>query len=121
MKTKYIAGFLCVLMLVSIPLTIAQAKQELITQTQDEEPQSLIGVAFIAGVIMNTQTIGNYVQGKALVMVYYDRGLIFKDSGVSIGYKTVRFKAGDLLYMSEPNTLGLIQVAGICTGFSIQK
>ena len=121
MKTKYIAGFLCVLMLVSIPLTVAQANQEVITQSTDEEPQSLIGVAFIAGVIMNPQTIGNYIQGKALIMAYYDRGLIIKNSGVAFGFKTVRFRAGDLMYMSEPGTLGLVQVAGICTGFSIQK
>ena len=118
---KYIAGFLCVLMLVSIPLITAQAHQEVIKQTLDKEPQSLIGVAFIAGIIMNPQTIGNYVQAKALILAYYDRGLIFKDSGVAMGFKTVRFKDGNLLYMSEPGTFGMVQVAGICTGFSIQK
>lgn len=121
MKIKYIAGFLCVLMLVSIPLTTVQAHREIITQTQDAEPQSLIGVTFIAGIIMNPQTIGKYVQAKAIIMAYYDRGLIFKDSGVAMGFKNVRFKDGDLLYMSEPGTFGLVQVAGICTGFSIQK
>jgi len=121
MKIKYIAGFICVLMLISIPLTTVQAHQEIITQTQDEEPQSLIGVAFIAGIIMNPQAIGKYVQAKALVMAYYDRGLIFKDSGISMGFKNVRFKDGDLLYMSEPMAFGMVQVAGICTGFSIQK
>lgn len=108
-------------MLISIPFTTVQAHQEIITQTQDEEPQSLIGVAFIAGIIMNPQTIGKYVQAKALVMAYYDRGLIFKDSGISMGFKNVRFKDGDLLYMSEPMAFGMVQVAGICTGFSIQK
>ena len=121
MKKKYIAGILCVLMLVSIPLTAAQTHKKLSSEIINKEPQSIIGVTFIAGIIINTQSIGNHVQGKALILVYYDRGLIFKNSGLSIGYKTVRFKDGDFLYMSEPNQLGLIQVAGLCTGFSIQK
>jgi hypothetical protein len=121
MKKRYITGFLCVLMIASLPLTVGQTNQELTNQSIEEEPQSIIGVTFIAGIIMNPQQVGNYIQAKALLLVYYDRGLIFKDSGVVIGYKQIRFKDGDLLYMSEPRTLGIVQVAGVCTGFSLQK
>lgn len=121
MEKKYIAGFLCVLMLASIPLSVGQASEEVIIQSNDVEPQSLIGVTFVAGLIMNPQITGKYVQAKAIILAYYDRGIIVKDSGVVMGFKDVRFRQSDLLYMSEPGQFGLVQIAGICTGFSIQK
>ena len=121
MKKKYIAGLLCVLMLASIPLSIGQASEEVIIQSNDVEPHSLIGVTFVAGLIMNPQITGNFVNAKVIVLAYYDRGIITKDSGVVMGYKNVRFRQNDLLYMSEPGQLGLVQIAGLCTGFSIQK
>jgi len=121
MKKRYIAGFLCILMLVSIPLSVGQTNQAIIEQSMDEEPNSLIGVTFIAGLIMNPQQTGKYVQAKALIVAYYDRGIIVKDSGIATGLKDIRFKQTDLLYMSEPVQFGIVQVAGICTGFSIQK
>jgi len=120
-KKKYIAGFLCVLMLASIPLSLGQASEEVIIQSNDAEPQSLIGVTFVVGLIMNPQITGNFVQAKAIVLAYYDRGIITKDSGVVMGFKDVRFRQNDLLYMSEPGQFGIVQIAGICTGFSIQK
>lgn len=122
MKKTYIAGFLCILMLVSIPLTTAeQATVEDIIESDIAQPQSLIGVTFIAGLITNPQQAGRFVQAKAVVLGYYDRGLIVKDSGIAMGLKTVRFRAGDLLFMSEPNDLGMVQVIGICTGFSVSN
>ena len=121
MKKKYIAGLLCALMLASIPLSIGQANEEVIIQSNDAEPQSLIGVTFVAGLIMNPKITGNFVQAKAIVLAYYDRGIITKDSGVVMGFKDVRFRQNDLLYMSEPGQFGIVQIAGICTGFSIQK
>lgn len=121
MKNKYIAGFIFLVMLASIPCAIGQANEEIKIQSIDTEPQSIIGITFIAGLIFNPQQYGQYIKAKAIFLAYYDRGLIIKNSGVSIGFKDVRFKDGELLYMSEPGQLGLVQVAGICTGFSIQK
>ena len=121
MKKIYIAGFLCILMLASVPLAVSQASTEIMIQSDLPEPQSLIGVTFIAGLLLNPQQIGNYVQGKAIVLGYYDRGLIVKDSGIIMGLKQVRFRPSALMYMSEPGDLGVVQVAGICTGFSHQK
>lgn len=118
MKKIYIAGFLFMLLITSIPLAISQSSTEVMIQSNISEPQSLIGVAFIAGLVLNPKEVGNYVQGKAIVLAYYDRGLIVKDSGVLMGLKTVRFKPSNLMYMSEPGNLGIVQVAGICTGFS---
>lgn len=115
MRKKIIAGILCLLMISTVPLTIGQTTEE---ETEpDVEPTSLIGVSFIAGLISKPQKIGNMVYAKSVVLAYYDRGLIMKDSGVSMGLKNVRFRDGELLYMSEPNDLGLVQVFGICTGF----
>ena len=121
MEKKYIAGFLCVLMLAFIQLSVGHASEEVIIQSNDVEPQSLVGVTFVAGLIMNPQITGNFVNAKVIVLAYYDRGIITKDSGVVMGYKNVRFRQNDLLYMSEPGQLGLVQIAGLCTGFSIQK
>ena len=126
MKKTYVAIFMCILMLVSIPLATAQqvttkSIAESIIESNDGQPQSLIGVTFIAGFISKPQEVGKFVQAKAVFLGYYDRGLIVKDSGIATGLKTVRFRAGDLLFMSEPNELGLVQVIGICTGFSVSR
>jgi hypothetical protein len=121
MKKIYIAGFLCMLLFTSIPLAVSQASTEVMIQSDIAEPQSLIGITFIAGLLLNPKEVGNYVQGKAIVLAYYDRGLIIKDSGVLMGLKEVRFKPSNLMYMSEPGQIGVVQVAGICTGFSHSK
>ena len=121
MKKAYIIGVLCILLLASVPLSVGQTSDEIIIQTDDPQAQSLIGVTFIAGLISNPQQVGKFVQAKAIVVGFYDRGLIVKDSGIIVGLKNVRFRQGDLLFMSEPSELGIVQVAGICTGFSYDK
>jgi hypothetical protein len=121
MKKIYIAGFLCVLMLTSIPLSVGQVSKEVIIQSNDTEPQSLLGVAFVAGLIRNPQKIGKIVNAKAVILVYYDFGLLGRNSGFVTGLKDVRFRETNLLYMSESDQFGLVQVAGLCTGFSVQK
>jgi hypothetical protein len=84
----------------------------------DTDASSLIGVTFIAGYIMNPDKIGNRVSARALVLGYYDRGIIVKDTGVAI-LKQVQFREGSLVYMSEPNDFGMILVVGVVTGFNV--
>jgi hypothetical protein len=121
MKKMYIAVFLCVLMLTSIPLTVGEVSKEVKIQSNDTETQSILGIAFIAGLITNPQTTGKYVNAKAIILAYYDFGLLGKDQGIVMGLRNVRFRKSNLLYMSEPDQFGLSQVAGICTGFYVQK
>jgi len=119
MKKQLIGGILCILLLATIPLTVGQSIEEKTIVTDDGEPESLLGITFIAGLILNPEKVGNMVSAKVLLLGYYDRGIIFKDSGFATGLKNVRFRDGDLLYMSEPNAYGITQVFGICTGFNI--
>ena len=119
MKKKLIGLFLAIVMFSTMPLAIGeQTIQETAIINEDVETTSIIGVTFVAGLIFNPTRIGNRVQAKSLVLVYYDRGLIFKDSGVAV-LKNVYFRDGDLLYMSEANSMGLYMIAGICTGFNV--
>jgi len=119
MRKKIVAGLFCVLMISTIPLTIGQTLEQ---ETDPEiEPTSMIGVTFIAGFISRPQNIGNMVYAKSVLLAYYDRGLLVKDSGISMGLKNVRFREGQLLYMSEPNQMGIVQVFGICSGFHTNK
>jgi len=119
MRKKIIAGIFCLLMITTIPLTIGQTIEQ---ETDPEiEPTSIIGVTFVAGFISKPQQIGNMIYAKSVLLAYYDRGLIVKDSGISMGLKNVRFRDGQLLYMSEPNQAGIVQVFGICSGFHANK
>lgn len=118
MKKQYIAGLLCILLLATIPLATAQTRQII---PDDSEPQALFGVTFIAGYILNPERTGNYIKAKTVLLGYYDRGIIIKDTGISMGLKDVRFRDGNMLFMSEPGEFGLVQVIGICTGFYVQK
>ncbi|MFH1014084.1 MAG: hypothetical protein V1769_06235 [Thermoplasmatota archaeon] len=121
MKKQLIGIILCMMMLATVPFAAGQFTKEDPIVTTDIEPNSLLGVTFIAGLILNPEKIGNMVSAKVLALAYYDRGLIFKDGGISLGLKTVRFRDGELLYMSEPNEYGISQVFGICTSFYISK
>ncbi|MFO8078650.1 MAG: hypothetical protein R6U21_08435 [Thermoplasmatota archaeon] len=119
MKKKLIGLFLGIIMLSAVPLAVGQQTMEETTiDTDDAETNSLIGVTFVAGYITNPQKLGNRVSARALALAYYDRGIILKDSGIAI-LKQVNFRDGSLLYMSEPNDLGLTLVLGICTGFNV--
>ena len=119
MKKQYIAGILCVLIMAMIPLATARTIDSDPIIPKDSEPQALFGVTFIAGYILNPEKIGNVVHAKAVFLGYYDRGLLIKNSGIAIGLKDVRFRDGNMLFMSEPGEFGLVQVVGICTGFHI--
>jgi hypothetical protein len=120
MKKQLIGGILCILLLATIPLTAGQfVEEEKTIVTEDIEPESVLGVTFIAGLILNPEKVGNMVNAKVLLLGYYDRGIIFKDSGFVTGLKNVRFRDSNLLFMSEPNAYGITQVFGICSGFKI--
>jgi hypothetical protein len=119
MKKKLIGLFLGIMMLSTIPLAVGeQTMRETINDNDDVETTSIVGVTFIAGIIFSQNRIGNRVYAKSLALAYYDRGLIFKDSGIAV-LKNVNFRDGDLLYMSELNSMGLVMVFGICTGFNV--
>lgn len=119
MKKQLFGGVLIIMLLSTIPLAAGEFTEDETIVAEDIEPQSLIGVTFVAGLILNPEKVGNMVSAKVLLLAYYDRGLIVKDSGVATGLKNVRFRDGELLYMSEPNAYGITQVFGICTGFNI--
>ncbi len=119
MNKKFIGLFIGLIMLSTIPLAAGQQSiEENVLSKKDDQSTSIFGATVIAGYIMNPKYIGNRVTARALVLGYYDRGIIFKDSGIAV-LRQVQFKEGSLLYMSEPNDYGLIMVVGICTGFDV--
>lgn len=121
MNKKLLTGFIGMLLVATMPLAIAQQQTEDIPvrDSTDVESQNLLGAAFIAGYIINPQQVGLKTQARAIALIYYEPGIIFKDRGVALGLKTVSFREGNLMFMSEPNNLGIVFVAGLVTGFNI--
>lgn len=119
MKKKLIGLFLGIMMLSTIPLAVGQQiSEETALDKVDAEKDPILGVAIVAGYITNPEKIGNRVSAKAVILGYYERGILIQDSGVAI-MKNVNFRDGNLLYMSEPNDYGLTMVIGVCTGFNV--
>jgi hypothetical protein len=74
----------------------------------------------VAGYVLNpTETLTGRINANAVVLLYYDRGIIKKDAGIVTGLKKVSFKNTQFLFINEQNTMGLSSVIGICTGFRI--
>ncbi len=121
MNKKILTVLIGILLVATMPLAIAQQDNEAvpIEESSDVESQNLLGAAFITGYILNPQQVGLKTQAKAVALIYYNPGIIFKDRGIALGLKTISFREGNFLYMSEPNQLGLVLVAGLVTGFNI--
>lgn len=123
MNKKVLTGLISILLIATVPLAVAQQDSEpvAVEESPDVESQNLLGAALIAGYILNPQEVGLKTQAKAVALAYYEPGIILKDKGVALGLKNVEFRGGELLYMSEPNQLGLVLVAGLVTGFDINN
>ena len=121
MNKKLLTVLIGILLVATMPLAIGQQDTEAdpIQESSDVESQNILGVAFITGYILNPQQVGLKTQAKAVALIYYNPGIIFKDRGIVLGLKTISFREGNFLYMSEPNQLGLVLVAGLVSGFNI--
>lgn len=120
MNKKLLAGLACILLVATVPLAVAQQDVEPVIEEEclDVESQNILGAAFIAGVIFNPQDVGRRTQARAVLLAYYEPGLIFKDRGIAIG-NTVQFRGGQLLYMYELG-IGTWVVAGFVTGLNVK-
>lgn len=123
MNKKLLTGLIGLLLIATVPLAVGQQDNEIVPvkETSERESQNILGTAFIAGYIFNPQQVGLKTRAKAVALVYYEPGLIFKDKGVALGLRNVAFRPGNLLYMSEPNQFGLVLVAGMVSGFNINN
>lgn len=123
MKSKISSIFICVLFFSTIPIASGLSIDLENIQPDIEfgdNPTSIIGVAFIAGFIMNpTKTITGRTNANAVLLVYYDRGLIKNDAGLLTGLKKISFKETSLLSSYEQDNYGLVRVFGLCSGFRI--
>lgn len=122
MKKKYGGILLCILLVSTIPVFAGTAMAAEITEEPENEPESLLGVTFVIGYVLNPEISEyNILSAKAVALFYYDRGLIFKDAGIATGLKDVRFRIGPLVTISEPGSFGVAKVFGVCTGFHVSK
>jgi hypothetical protein len=123
MRNKSISILVCLLILITIPVASAisidlekiKPKIEI-----EDDPTALFGVAFIAGFVLNpTKTITGRINANAVILVYYDRGIIKNDAGLLTGLKKISFKETSLLSIYEQDSYGLARVFGLCSGFRI--
>jgi hypothetical protein len=120
MKKKIIGILISMMILSTIPVVTGETiESEPMVETKMNST-SLFGLTIIAGYILNpTETQFGRINANAVALLYYDRGIIQKDSGILTGFQKISFKNTQLIYMNEPGPLGLSFVFGICSGFII--
>ena len=120
MKRKIIGILICIMMLSTIPIVVGNTMDNKPKMELNEEPSSVVGVTFVAGYVLNpTETVFGRINANAIVLLYYDRGIIQKGTGIVTGFKKVSFKETTLMIMNEQSSMGLTLVIGICSGFRI--
>ena len=120
MKRKIIGILICMMMLSTIPVVVGNTIDNKPKMELNEEPSSVVGVTFVAGYVLNpTETVFGRINANAIVLLYYDRGIIQKDTGIVTGFKRVSFKETPLMIMNEQSSMGLTLVIGVCSGFRI--
>ena len=120
MKRKIIGILVCIMMLSTIQVVVGNTIDNKPKIELNEEPSSVVGVTFVAGYVLNpTETVLGRINANAIALLYYDRGIIQKDTGIVTGFKKVSFKASSLMIMNEQSSMGLTLVIGVCSGFRI--
>jgi len=120
MKKKIIGILICMMMLSTIPVVVGNTINSKPKIELNEEPSSVVGITFVAGYVLNpTVTVFGRINANAIALLYYDRGIIQKDTGIVTGFKKVSFKETPLMIMNEQSSMGLTLVIGICSGFRI--
>ena len=120
MKNKIISIFCLLLILTIIPIASGLSIDLEPNFEIEDNPTSIFGVAFIAGVILNpTETITGRINANAVALIYYDRGIIKNDVGILSGLKKVSFRKTSLLTISEQDNFGSSRVFGLCSNFRI--
>ena len=108
------------MMLSTIPVVVGNTINSKPKIELNEEPSSVVGITFVAGYVLNpTVTVFGRINANAIALLYYDRGIIQKDTGIVTGFKKVSFKETPLMIMNEQSSMGLTLVIGICSGFRI--
>ena len=120
MKRKIIGILICMMMLSTIPVVVGNTIDSKPKIELNEEPSSVVGITFVAGYVLNpTETVFGRINANAIVLLYYDRGIIQKGTGIVTGFKRVSFKETPLMIMNEQSSMGLTLVIGVCSGFRI--
>jgi hypothetical protein len=120
MKNKTISVIFCLILIAIIPISSGSSNDYEPKLEFEQRPTSIMGVAFIAGFILNpTETITGRINANAVVLFYYDRGIIKEDAGILTGLKKVSFRETSLLSIYEQDSYGLVRVFGLCSNFRI--
>ena len=118
---KMIISIICLLIIFTIIPVNSAVSVDLEPKLEFEDnPTSIFGVAFIAGLILNpTETITGRINANAVALVYYDRGIIKNDVGILTGLKKISFRKTSLLSIYEQDSYELVRVFGLCSNFRI--
>ena len=118
---KMIISIICLLIIFTIIPVNSAVSVDLEPKLEFEDnPTSIFGVAFIAGLILNpTETITGRINANAVALVYYDRGIIKNDVGILTGLKKISFRKTSLLSIEEQAGFDSARVFGICSNFRI--
>ena len=118
---KKIISILCLLLIFTIIPANSVVSIDLQPKIDFEEnPTSIFGVAFIAGIILNpTETITGRINANAVALIYYDRGIIKNDVGLLTGLKKISFRKTSLLSIEDQIGFDSARVFGICSNFRI--
>lgn len=86
---------------------------------QDQQPTALIGPTYIAGYLKNVNETDNTIQATAIVLIYYDKGIIRKETDIIYG-ETISYKPGILFFYTKDSvTIGETFVIGRVREFEI--
>jgi len=118
---KMIISIICLLIIFTIIPVNSAVSVDLEPKLEFEDnPTSIFGVAFIAGLILNpTETITGRINANAVALVYYDRGIIKNDVGILTGLKKISFRKTSLLSIEDQVGFDSARVFGICSNFRI--
>ena len=109
-----------IICLLFIPLFVTPVIHGMNTKLEmDQSPNALIGPTYIAGFLKNVNQTDNILQATAVVLIYYDKGIIRKESDIIFG-EFISFKPGILFFYTKNSvTIGDTFVIGKVRDFEI--
>ena len=109
LKEKILGIFVCMLLLMTIPLATGMTVE---TEPEpEEEPEGFFGWAWVRGWLLNPREVGPYISGRAIRLHFIEFSGLETKRGV-ISFKLVNFRAGvflDIKYLGPIGSLAYVR------------